>query len=540
MEQASSHPPSADVSLSDVFAVETLDPVDDAAHPVLRRFPIHVAPQPDEALVSWLARLAGRYDAPPLTLVQAAIGLRPVDPRRSREAWWQRPGPNVIETISQMTGIAIESVRATTFEDWALSCRHEGAPDRFSARHFRVVRPDGRRMRRFVVCPACLAGDAEPYVRKTWTLGWVAVCARHRTVLLSTCPTCWGTFRLPALSSFEPFAPDICRHCGAALASALTREAHAAAIRLQDALLDVKRLGMAGLPGLGVVDWPTTMAAADVLLGTIWIGTEPNLRGRLLKRIANDLGLGRVRRGLADNYAGLLILAWLFEQWPDRLHITMRMLWTASLRHLVNRWDDIDANLRARLLHNMGHGRTTWSFRAATWSAWAGSLDGPELRASARRERYAYRRIRLLAIADVCDGKRIETVANAIDVQAETVHRWLQQGAAGGLDAALEWKSNSALNSAQRAELAVLIARGGRRAGNSYAWSARDIQAEAKARFGVELSIQAAARLRTAHTPKGRRQPRQDIAEQQPSSLGADWSPVFSGPVHSFPDQSAN
>ena len=480
MEQASSHPPSADVSLSDVFDVETFDPLDDAAHPALRHLPIHVAPQPDEALVSWLARLAGRYDAPPLTLAQATIGLRPVDPRRSREAWWQRPGPNVIKAISQMTGIAIESVRATTFEDWAPSCRHEGAPDRFSARHFRVVRPDGRRMRRFVVCPACLASDADPYVRKTWTLGWVAVCARHRTVLLSTCPTCCGTFRLPAVSSLEPLTPDICRHCGATLAAAFTREAHAAAIRLQEALLDVKRLGMAGLPGLGVVDWPTAMAAADVLLGMIWVGTEPNLRGRLLRRIANDLDLGQVRRGLADNCAGLLILAWLLEEWPDRLHITMRMLRTAPLRHLVNRWDDIDANLRARLLHSMGHGRTTWSFRPATWSAWLAGLDAAELRASARRERYAYRRIRLLAIADVRDGKRIEAVANAIDVQAETVHRWLQQGAAGGLDAALEWKSNSALNSAQRAELAVLIARGRRGVRNRYAWSARDIQQRPK------------------------------------------------------------
>jgi transposase len=137
------------------------------------------------------------------------------------------------------------------------------------------------------------------------------------------------------------------------------------------------------------------------------------------------------------------------------------------------------------------------------------------------------------------DGRRVEAVANTIDVQAETVYRWLQQGAAGGLDAALERKSNSALNSAQRAELAVRIAHGRGRAGSSYAWSARDIQAEAKARFGVELSTQAAARLRTAHTPKRRRQLWQEIAEQQPSSLGADSSPVFSGPVHLFPDQSA-
>jgi transposase len=535
MARASSHPPSADVSWSDVFDFETFDHPGD---PVLRRLPIHAAPQPEEALVSWLARLAARYGAPPLTLVEAAIGLRPVDPRRSREAWWQRPGATVIEMISQMTGIAIETVREATFEDWALSCRQEGAPDRFSARHFRVVRADGRRMRRFAVCPACLVEDTDPYLRKTWTLGWVGVCARHRLVLLSKCPTCSGVFRLPTAGSFEAFAPHLCRHCGATLTGAFTRQAHVAAIRLQDALLNIKRHGIARLPALGLVDWPTAMAAADLLLGMIWVGTEPNLRGRLLRRIANDLDVGRVRRGLADNYAGLLILVWLLDEWPERLHMTMRMLRAPPLQHLINRWDDIDGNLREKLLHTMGHHRTPRSFRPATWSAWLGGLNATELRARARRERYAYRRTRLLAIADVRDGKRIEAVANAIDAQAQTVQRWLQQGAVGGLDAALEWKSNSVLNSEQRAELAGMIARGHRHGSNSDAWSTHGIQAEAKSRFGIELSIQAAARLRTTHTPKRRRRPRQEIAEQKLCDPDADLGPVFSGPVHLLPDQS--
>jgi transposase len=143
-----------------------------------------------------------------------------------------------------------------------------------------------------------------------------------------------------------------------------------------------------------------------------------------------------------------------------------------------------------------------------------------------------------LAIADVCDGKRIEAVANAIDVQPETVQRWLERGAAGGLDAALELNGNSVLNAAQRAELACVIARGCRRGSNRNVWSAHDIQAEAKSRFGVELSIHAAERLRTAHSPKRRRRPRQEIAEQKLSGSDADLGPVFSGPVHLLPDQS--
>jgi transposase len=251
-----------------------------------------------------------------------------------------------------------------------------------------------------------------------------------------------------------------------------------------------------------------------------------------LRRIANDLDVGRIRCGLADNYAGLLILIWLLDEWPERLHMTMRMLRTPPLQRLINRWDDIDGNLREKLLYTMSNRHTPRSFRPATWSAWLGGLNATELRTRARRERYAYRRTRLLAIADVCDGKRVEAVANAIDVQAETVQRWLRQGAAGGLDAALEWKSNSVLNAEQRAELADMIARERRHGSKGDALSAHDIRAEAKAQFGVELSIQAAARLRTTHTPKRRRRLGPETAEHELSSPDADLSPVFSGPVH--------
>jgi transposase len=465
------------------------------------------------------------------------FGLRAMDPRRSREGWWQRPSTDVMQTISLLTGIAIEFVRAATFDGWAHSCRHDDASDRFAARHFRIARPDGRRMHRFVACPACLAGDVEPYVRKTWTLGWVAVCAVHRTVMLSVCPICRGMLRLPAHSSLRPFAPQTCSRCGAGFTNVHTRHAHEAAIRLQHALLDIKRLGAATLPGLGMVEWPMAMAAADVLLGTIWIGTEPYLRGKLLRRIANDLGLGQLRGGMADNYGGLLILAWLFDEWPDRLRTTMQVLRTAKLRRLVNRWDDIDTNLRVRLLHKMGDGHPKWPFATAMWSSWVNGLDAVELRARARRERYTYRRVRLLAIADVRDGNRVEAVAQAINVQPETVYRWLRQGATGGLDAAVEWKTKSALSSAQRAELAVWIARDPKPSRHGIStWRNQDIQAEAKTRFGVELSSQSAARLRAAHGRKRRGRPNK---LEFGRALAAEPSPVFSEPVHLLPNQSA-
>jgi transposase len=504
MGRASSLPPSADVSLSEVFTVARLDPLENPLCPALRHLPIHVEPQPDEALVSWLGRLAARYGMAPLALAEAMLGRRPMEPRRSREAWWQRPGPDVIRTISWITGIPAERVRATTFEDWAPFCRQEGAPDRFSARHFRVTRPGGRRMRRFLVCPACLAADQEPYIRKTWTLGWVEVCGVHRTVMFSVCPTCHRTLRFPDLGSRKPFAPGICTGCGTAFVDAFRRTTHEAAVRLQDELLDVKRLGSAALRGLGVVDWPTAIAAADVLLGAVWIDTEPILRRRLQRRIADDLELGHLTGGMADGYGALLILAWLFDEWPGRLRLAMRMLRIESPRELIDRCSDLDADMRLWLLHKLGDGRGTMRFPKAQWSAWLASMDAAGMRARARRERYSYRRIRLLALADVRDGKRVEAVANSINVQPDTVYRWLQEGAAGGLEAALDRRSKSVLSSAQQAELSAWIADGPNRA-DVKARTAKGIQIEARSRFGIELSMPSAGRLRAAYGERRRK-----------------------------------
>lgn len=503
MGHASSHPPNADVSLSEVFAVARLDPLENPCCPALRHLPIHVEPLPDEALVSWLGRLAARYGMAPLALAEAMLGRRPSELQRSREAWWQRPGRDAIRTISQMTGVPAERVRATTFEDWAPCCRQEDASDRLSAQRFRLARPDDRRMRRFGVCPACLAADQEPYIRKTWTLGWVAMCCVHSTIMFSVCPTCHHTMRFPDFGSRKPFAPGICTNCRGAFADVACRAGHEAAVRLQEELLDVKRRGSAVLGGLGEVDWPTIIAAVDVLLGAVWIDTAPILRRRLRRRITDDLQLGHFTHGMADSYGALLILAWLLDEWPDRLCLAMRVLRIESPRKLVDRCSDIDADVRLRLLHKVGDGRSTMRFPKAQWSAWLASMNAAALRARARRERCTYRRVRLLAVADVRDGNRVEAVANSINVQPDTVYRWLQRGAAGGLEAALDRRSKSALSSAQQVELTAWIADRSHEA-DGRARTAKDIQIEARSRFGIELSMSSARRLRTAYDERRR------------------------------------
>ncbi|WP_183257679.1 MULTISPECIES: TniQ family protein [unclassified Bradyrhizobium] len=44
--------------------------------------------------------------------------------------------------------------------------------------------------RSVAVYPSRLAEDDIPYIRREWTIGWLAVCPRHQCVLVSNCPSC--------------------------------------------------------------------------------------------------------------------------------------------------------------------------------------------------------------------------------------------------------------------------------------------------------------------------------------------------------------
>jgi hypothetical protein len=45
-----------------------------------------------------------------------------------------------------------------------------------------------RHLHHLAVCTRCLAEDARPYLRLPWMIGWMAVCPRHQTRLLTLAP----------------------------------------------------------------------------------------------------------------------------------------------------------------------------------------------------------------------------------------------------------------------------------------------------------------------------------------------------------------
>ena len=464
------------------------------------RLPARAAPLPDEALASWLLRFAGPFGVSPEALL-LGDGERDV---AAHPEWWRKPDPVLIAALVRGTGMSSDRIRALTFADWPDDGRDDALPERFSRQRFTVEQPS-HQTRRIGVCPDCFAEDEVPYLRRTWTLGWLAACPTHGVVLVRTCPECGAKLRLPALSSDEHFMPDRCPRCAFHLARAPRRTAPEPVMRFQQRVLGGRPAGIIDLPEVGRLTWPAAIALLDVLLGMVWIDTKPTARNQLLERIARDLRTDPFGE-IADAYQGLAILAWMFEGWPTRARAAVAILRAARPRRQMQRWPSLDAAIRAQVdklllaaWPDEHHGP-----ERAWWRAWIDTLPetGDDLRAQAARERLPHRRARLRAIADVRDGLPVEVAAEIADVMRRTLYGWLKRGATGGLDAALERPRWQHLTEPQVMELAEWIAKA---SPDEPRWRANRVQNEARRRFGVEINTHVAERLLRKQGPWRRR-----------------------------------
>lgn len=155
-------------------------------------WPLRPAPQPDELLTSWIARLAH------------VLGLRP---------------GNLIEIIWP------EGCDFTTL-DWAaepglltfLAARTDQPADVVAALQLKLGAESSEFLHQnwngaaLQFCPACLS-EPVPYFRRSWRLAFWCVCDVHRLALLDACSQCGSAVRLEDL-----FPADrgicLCRNCG--------------------------------------------------------------------------------------------------------------------------------------------------------------------------------------------------------------------------------------------------------------------------------------------------------------------------------------
>lgn len=261
------------------------------------QIPLYVQPQPEEAFLSWLLRLAARLDVPVY--------------------------------------------------------RDDEANERFTGQRY-DARPPHRRQRRFVVCGQCLREDSTPYLRRTWLIGWTAICPRHQVLLTTHCKACHRKLSAEIKTFKVPLSVGCCSSCGTNLSdtSADAIPAHAAVLRLQEILLQGKQDGFTELAEIGRLSWQETIALADVVLGTFWTNPIPDIYAHavFLRQVFLDFDCPDTNDDYANaRYRSLVFLAWMLEGWPgsDNARVARDLLlqWsqaerTRVSRHMGEKWED--------------------------------------------------------------------------------------------------------------------------------------------------------------------------------------------------------
>ena len=141
----------------------------------MRRLPLAPPPLPDEAISSWIARIASRYDLSPYALAKHLL------PREDGYG-------EMLRWIDVRSAAPLEAA-------FAAATRRSKAE--FEARRLPGLVGDPQKAwprRASVWCPRCLIGSlkqfGEVYARREWGFGGYLICPKHKRLLTNACPRC--------------------------------------------------------------------------------------------------------------------------------------------------------------------------------------------------------------------------------------------------------------------------------------------------------------------------------------------------------------
>jgi hypothetical protein len=320
------------------------EPIDVASLPAPRPakrppLPVYVEPAAEEALLSWLLRLASRLGVSFHVLARQAFAI---DDRTGHTRWWNRPDPWSLTRISERTAISVAQLRRMTFGAFQPAYRDDEAPARFAGRRYDSRAAD-KPAYRFAVCGRCLEADTTPYLRTSWLLGWMAICPHHGTILIERCKQCGASLRVAPFVTAASFSPTTCTRCQCSLLDGGYQPAHPAAIRIQAAMLRGKQDDLTELDGLGRFTWKEAVALLDVLIGMVWTDlTLAEQEAIFLSYTSDPLTRPRTEDAIYDcRHASLQFLAWLTDGWPDspgaRVGHSMLIRWLTADRNRLCR-----------------------------------------------------------------------------------------------------------------------------------------------------------------------------------------------------------
>src|SRR2546422_2920246 len=170
-----SRPRSADVRLSALFEHGL------SGH----LWPIHLHPQADELLSSWLTRLRLAYGLAPRAFWPSLSSI----PRRGARDIDRRAPAALLALLAQRTATSLPRVFATTLTAYERHLRELCTPT--NAPHWLFVnalQSQHHGLPALQYCPQCLRRDAQPYFRRRWRLSLVTLCLIHHCHLLDRCP----------------------------------------------------------------------------------------------------------------------------------------------------------------------------------------------------------------------------------------------------------------------------------------------------------------------------------------------------------------
>lgn len=187
-------------------------PVEIALQPRYRsaptgRWPIMVAPRPDEWLPGWLIRF-GAANGVPAHALGALLGLGSGNWALSIECGMSPAIASAIETASGLSAaLLLALVRPNSDRILTLAPRAKVSASTVGRREATWLQ----------LCPRCLAEDEAPYLRSDWRLATRLICERHSRRLIDRCPACRQGFAVCDAASLRPFIT--CTTCGRDLRS---------------------------------------------------------------------------------------------------------------------------------------------------------------------------------------------------------------------------------------------------------------------------------------------------------------------------------
>ncbi|MBS7707955.1 TniQ family protein [Chelatococcus asaccharovorans] len=171
------------------------------------RLPIHPQPLPQEALSSWLWRLADAYDMGVDEFAEAALGI--TRPDIELADFW--PSAALIQKLAERTGVAVGRIRAMTMAAYVPYLVDSLAPqgDIFPAYccQFGIFENPALRVRpvqaawwlpwlsedlaggKMIECVDCLRSDRQRFGRLYWRASWMASCPKHGVLLQAASPS---------------------------------------------------------------------------------------------------------------------------------------------------------------------------------------------------------------------------------------------------------------------------------------------------------------------------------------------------------------